>query len=190
MGDTSAALARPAYVHCDCKGGFGPESMGCTGCGGRCGGATTLSGCAGCSGCTMGDAVPLGGNADVVSLQRELNRFAGTLTQTVGITGVVDGPTANAAIVVLLARARDAIASGLDLPAGTALLAQVIGGVGDPVSFVSRSVGQITQIVSQYADVKGRPPAIGSLSKLPVAKLAVAGGIVAGLLLFVGRGRR
>lgn len=177
LGDSSE---RPPYVHCDCKGGFGPPAMGCS------------SGGCGCGGGLGADVAP--GDPDVVALQQQVNRWVGVyLPRPLAVTGVIDYPTGSAAAQILLARARDVSAGGLDAASAMAMATAVGEALGDPLGFVrKRGAATLARMIAMYSDMKGRPAATGggglSLGGVSKKTLVIGGLAIAAAIILLRRG--
>ncbi len=133
-------------------------------------------------------------------LQQQINRFAGPavpqdvryLEVALPVTGIIDMGTAIQAVLIAQRRAADAFARYRD-NTSTDILATANTAFADPIGYTVRNLGDLTLVVSNYADAKGLPKpgsvagAASSLIGSPKALALAGGAAIAAFLLWRGR---
>lgn len=146
-----------------------------------------------------GSSTPVGVDAPAY-LALQVNRFTGPdAPDAIRVadvpypvtSGQVGSGVASAAVVIGMARARDAAVGGMDPLAGKAF-AEAAQNLVNPVAFVTANLPAVTQTVQQYADMKGLPKAsvLGALSPVTLAIGAGAVALVVVLVTGAGSGGR
>jgi hypothetical protein len=176
------------------------QGLGCSSCGGRCGGALQGLGFAVGEPApgTAATAVPVALTTPAAILQQQINRFAPPsapaglqfVSAPIPITGVLDPGTALVAVLIAQRRAADALARYADNVSGD-VLKQATSAIGAPVPFVQAHLGELITIVSNYADAKGLPRSTTEILGPSTKKaLLIAGGLAVGALFFLRKKRR
>lgn len=130
---------------------------------------------------------------DVEQLQRQINRYTldggAPVELRVGasplpVTGMVDTQTATRALWIMQRRAGQANIEWGD-GASKEILAEAMNAWGSPVTFVTKNLSRVIQIVKLYADKNGIPGPRGTLAGM--TPTVVAAGLALGALVLMRR---
>lgn len=199
------------YVHCACKAGMGRPAMGDIDDWVRWANqspyltdvaraaatqaARAASSASGGSVPTLVTSYPADA-AQVRALQSQLNRYVsapsiGVLSRALPVNGSLDIPTAMAAALVLLKRARDSAATYGETGAMRDVLKRAGLGIVNPVPYIGADLTTAIQIIALYADLKGLPPAKPeSVFERVLDHRVLAVAAVVGAVFFIRKGGR